>query len=250
IDAELIARSVLGVDTSRLRQPRTDQGERAALRILLAARDQLTGHRTTTINMLTALIRTTALGIELDARASITTTLIRTIAAWRTRTEPVATAIARAEAARLAKTILATDADLKANQAHITSLLPATPAAALLTETGIGPITAAAIYVSWSHAGRLRSEGAFAALAGVSPLPASSGNTTRHRLNRGGDRRLNAALHTITLTRMRIDQATRDYIARRQTEGLTLKEIRRILKRYIARHIHRTLTHATATMPT
>ncbi|WP_144018961.1 transposase, partial [Demequina sp. NBRC 110056] len=85
IDAELIARSVLGVDTSRLRQPRTDQGERAALRILLAARDQLTGHRTTTINMLTALIRTTALGIELDARASITTTLIRTIAAWRTR---------------------------------------------------------------------------------------------------------------------------------------------------------------------
>lgn len=249
IDAELIARSVLAIDTDRLRVPRSDQGQRAAIRTLLAARDQLTAHRTTVVNMLTALLRTTTLGFEVDARACLTITQIRTIAAWRERTEPIATAIDRSEARRLARAILAADIDLKDNKALIHTLLPATPAAVLLPEAGIGPITAATIYTSWSHAGRIHSEAAFASLAGVSPLPASSGNTTRHRLNRGGDRRLNAALHTITLTRMRIDPDTRAYIARRQAQGLTTKEIRRILKRYIARHLYRTLTTASANTP-
>jgi transposase len=73
--------------------------------------------------------------------------------------------------------------------------------------------------VSWSHAGRLRSEAAFAALAGASPIPASSGQVTRHRLNRGGDRRLNRALHTVALVRLRDDPVTRAYAARRRAEG-------------------------------
>ena len=84
---------------------------------------------------------------------------------------------------------------------------------------GMGPISAGQVLVSWSHAGRLRSEAAFAALAGVSPIPASSGQVTRYRLNRGGDRRLNRALHTVALVRLRDDPATRIHAARRRAEG-------------------------------
>jgi transposase len=75
----------------------------------------------------------------------------------------------------------------------------------LLELFSVGPISAAQLLVSWSHAGRFRSEAAFAALAGASPIPASSGQVTRHRLNRGGDRQLNQALHTIVLVRLRDD---------------------------------------------
>ena len=95
--------------------------------------------------------------------------------------------------------------------------------------------------MSWSHAGRCRNEAAFAALAGASPLPASSGRTVRHRLNRSGDRALNRALHDIAITRWRCCPRTHDYIARRRAEGKTDPEIRRCLKRYIARELYRAL---------
>jgi transposase len=112
----------------------------------------------------------------------------------------------------------------------------------LLEEPGIGPITAAIILCAWSHPGRLHSEAAFAKLAGTSPIQATSGQIkTRHRLNRYGDRRLNCALHTIALNRQRHHQPTRDYTARRTTEGKTPREIRRCLKRYIARDLYRLL---------
>jgi transposase len=97
----------------------------------------------------------------------------------------------------------------------------------LLVQSGLGTLTAAQILVSWSHSGRVASEAAFASLAGVAPVPASSGQTVRYRLNRGGDRKLNAALHTVVLSRCRYDQATRDYVARRTAEGKTTREIRR-----------------------
>ena len=95
--------------------------------------------------------------------------------------------------------------------------------------------------MSWSYAGRLHSEAAFAALGGVSPIPASSGQTTRHRLNRGGDRQLNRALHTITMARLRDDPGTRAYAARRTADGKTPREIRRCLKRTIARQLFKLL---------
>ena len=81
----------------------------------------------------------------------------------------------------------------------------------LLELPGVGPISAAQVLVSWSHAGRLRSEAAFAALAGVNPIPACSGQVTRHRLNRSGDRQLNRALHTVVVARLRDDPQTRVY---------------------------------------
>jgi transposase len=97
--------------------------------------------------------------------------------------------------------------------------------------------------------GRCRSDAAFAALAGTSPLEASSGRIVRHRLNRGGDRALNCALHTIATTRLRCCPRTTAYVARRTAEGKTTREIRRCLKRYIARELHRALT-ATMTLTT
>ena len=105
---------------------------------------------------------------------------------------------------------------------------------------------AAIVLQAWSHPGRVHSEAAFAALAGVAPLPASSGNTRRHRLNRGGDRRLNRALYTIALTRLGHDPRTRAYLARRAADGANHREIIRILKRYISRELFRLLT---ATQP-
>ena len=95
--------------------------------------------------------------------------------------------------------------------------------------------------MSFSHPGRCRSEAAYAALGGTSPIPASSGRTVRHRLNRGGDRALNRAIHAIALVRMRSCPRTRAYVARRTAEGKTTREIRRCLKRYIAREIYQQL---------
>jgi len=112
----------------------------------------------------------------------------------------------------------------------------------LLAQKGVGPIVAATILCAWSHPGRVRNEAAFAMLAGVAPLPANSGKvTTRYRLNRYGDRQLNRALHTIALSRQRYDQATKNYTARRTAEGKTPREIKRCLKRYIARDLYRQL---------
>ncbi|MEE1805381.1 IS110 family transposase [Streptomyces sp. BE133] len=114
----------------------------------------------------------------------------------------------------------------------------------LLDLLGVGPITATQILVSWSHPGRFRSEAAFASFAGVSPIPASSGLTNRHRLNRSGDRQLNRALHTISLIRMRLDPTTKAYVARRVAEGKTSRDAQRCLKRAICRQLFKILEHS------
>jgi len=120
----------------------------------------------------------------------------------------------------------------------------------LLTRRGIGPDNAAALLIAaGDNPDRLRSEASFAALCGVSPLEASSGKTSRRRLNRGGDRQANAALYRIALSRLRFDARTRDYLDRRITEGKTRREAIRCLKRYIARKIHQILTAPPAKPP-
>jgi transposase len=124
-------------------------------------------------------------------------------------------------------------------------------APALLGQPGVGPVTAAQILISWSHPGRLRSEAAFAMLAGTAPIEASSGQVVRHRLNRGGDRQLNRALHTIVMIRERYHQPTKRYVARRTGEGKSEREIRRCLKRTIGRQLFRLLErHALAQVMT
>jgi len=239
LDARRVAAAVLSLEPAQLRRPRSDDGARAALRVLITAREHMTTERTASINALTALLRVTDLGI--DARKPLTARQVSEVAHWRARAEALAVATARTEAVRLAKRVRELDHELSANQTQMTCLIRDRKTAVLLDKTGIGPITAAVVLAAWSHAGRVRSEAAFAALAGVNPIPASSGNTTRHRLNRGGDRRLNRALHMAVITRMTHDPRTRAYVERRRAEGRTTKEIRRCLKRYLARHLYRTL---------
>jgi transposase len=105
----------------------------------------------------------------------------------------------------------------------------------------VGPIVAAIVLCAWSHPGRCRSDAAFAMLGGAAPIPASSGQTVRVRLNRSGDRHLNQALHVIVLTRLRYDPATRAYAQRRRAQAKTNREIRRCLARYLARQLYRLL---------
>ena len=238
LNAIRITRSVLARDMDDLREPRAD-GARNALRILLSSRMLMTRESTTATNALTALVRTEALGIY--ARKALTLTQVKQIAAWRTRSsDSVDAAVARAQATRLARRVLELRDDLKANERQVHDLVQQT-APSLLTMTGVGPVTAAVGIAAWSHRGRVRSEAAFAALAGTCPIPASSGNTQRHRLNRGGDRRLNWALHTIIMVRMGRDPRTKDYIARRISEGKTKKEAMRCAKRHLTKTPHRTL---------
>jgi transposase len=119
-------------------------------------------------------------------------------------------------------------------------------APALLTEPGIGPVSAAQLLISWSHAGRFRSEAAFAMLAGAAPVPASSGQVVRHRRNRGGDRQLNRAMHTIVMLRQVHHGPTRAYTSRRIAQGKGEREVRRCRKRTVARQLYRLLERTAA----
>ena len=115
-------------------------------------------------------------------------------------------------------------------------------APSLLEECGVGPVCAAQLLVSSGDPGRMRSEASFAALAGTSPVEASSGKQRRHRLNRGGDRQLNWALHVVALQRIRHHQQTRGYYQRLLAAGKTTREARRCVKRALARYFYRRLS--------
>src|SRR6266540_3259725 len=140
-------------------------------------------------------------------------------------------------AARRVQALTAEERELKREiQALVARLAPA-----LLDEPGIGPVAAAQVLLSWSHRGRFRNDAAFARLAGAAPIPASSGLVLRHRLDPGGDRQLNRALHTIVVSRRKHDPATSAYVERRRAEGKSVREAIRCLKRYLARHLFRLL---------
>ena len=140
---------------------------------------------------------------------------------------------------------------------QIRSLIITAPAAvreplrSLGTTKLIGTETAGQLRVTArDNPERLVSEAAFAHLCAAAPVPASSGRTDRHRLNRAGDRQANRALHTIVVVRMRHDQRTRDYVARRTLEGLKTKDIVRCLKRFVAREVYHHLTSTFSNTPT
>lgn len=240
LDAHAAARAVLGLEYDELARPR-QTGQRAALRVLLASRSILDQQRTANCNALTALLRTVDLGV--DARKPITDAQIRTIAAWRSsRSSSLRDhlAVARREARRLARAVIDHSEQLKQNHRELQQLGDEL-APGLQEQAGVGPVTAAIIICAYSHRGRVRSEAAFAALGGIAPVPASSGNTDRHRLSRSGDRQLNRAFDIIVRTRMSYDATTKDYVARRRAEGRSSREIRRCLKRYVCRAVFREL---------
>jgi transposase len=241
IDAHLAVLTALRLNADRLPTPRAD-GDREALRILLGARQELTTTSTAQTNRLRALLLG---GDDTDrqlARGPLTEARLASLARRRPPREASREqAVRHAEIRRLALALREAARQLKDNRAQlqtiVNDLVPG-----LIERRGIGPVSAAQAIVSFSHPGRCRNDAAFAALGGASPLEASSGRTVRHRLNRGGDRALNRALHTIAATRMRSCPTTQAYMARRTAEGKNPKEIRRCLKRYIARQLYRTLT--------
>jgi transposase len=243
IDAHLAVLSALALDADRLPTPRAD-GDREALRILLCARHELTTTSTAQTNRLRALLRD---GDDTDRRLARARLNDATLAALARRRQPAGAtrqqAVRHSEIRRLALALRQAARALKTNRtelaAIVNDLVPG-----LTTQPGIGPISAAQAIVSFSHPGRCRNDAAFARLAGTSPIEASSGQTTRHRLNRGGDRALNKAIHTIANTRMRTDPHTQAYLARRRAEGKSDREIRRCIKRYITRQLYRALTAA------
>ncbi len=193
-------------------------------------------------NTLMALLRGCELGI--DARRTLKAERAehyQTIALWQARAgDDQEQAIARYEAKRLANSILRADLMLEQNGVQLAALVRRL-APGLLDTRGLGPVTAAQVLCSYSHKGRVRSAAAFAALAGTTPIPASSGNVTRHRLNRFGDRALNNAIHTVALVRIQRDDRTKAYVQKRTADGQSTREIRRSLKRYIARSLFKQL---------
>ena len=242
MDARRIAAAALPLPVDKLRRPRLNEGVRQGLQILVTARESMSKDKTRSINALNALVRSNSLGI--DARKKLTPTQVEEISRWREREEELALAIGRTEAVRLAKHVLALEEQLQANEQKLDELVKVSEAALLVEIKGFRAVTAAKCLVAWSHEGRVRDEAAFACLAGVNPIPASSGNTVRHRLNRGGDRRLNSALHTAALTRMTHDSETCAYVEKRRAEGKSDREIRRCVKRYLARRVFKILNAA------
>jgi transposase len=231
LDAVRAAREALGHE--HLATPRR-RGEREALRVLLTTRRCATLARVAAIGQLKALIVGAPEELRAELRGRNTANQIQHCASLRER--PTRSLEHRATAQRIQ--LLAAEANQL--QAELTSLVRAV-APWLLEVPGVGPLSAAQVLVSWSHAGRFRSEAAFAALAGTNPIPASSGQVTRYRLNRGGDRQLNRALHTILLVRLRTDPDTRAYMARRTAEGRSRRDAKRCLRRVIARQLFRLL---------
>jgi transposase len=238
LDAIRAAKEALA--TEHLIQPRL-RGEREALRVLLATRQGAVLASTAAINQLKALIVSAPDGLRAELRRLKRPVQVTHCAQLRDRPAQDLEHRMTARALRsTAQRIQSLQAEAKDLEKEILTLVRRA-APELLGLLGVGPITAAQILVSWSHQGRFRSEAAFASFAGVAPIPASSGLTNRHRLNRSGDRQLNRAMHTITLIRMRLDSATKAYVARRITEGKTSRDAQRCLKRVICRQIFKIL---------
>jgi transposase len=241
LDAVRAAREALGRE--HLAQPRR-RGDREAMRVLLCTREGAVLGRTRAIAHLHGLVVNAPAGIRDQLRKLGTDELLERSARLRTgpaqSAEHRATVTALRSTARRALALEAEAADLESQL----ELIVARVAPALLDQPGVGVVSAARLLNAWSHQGRIRSDAAFAMLAGVSPIPASSGQTVRHRLNRAGDRQLNRALHTIVLSRLTHHPETRAYAERRRAEGRTDREIKRCLKRFVARGLFRLLENA------
>jgi len=237
LDAERAARSV--VQGACGATPRLGS-ETQDLRALLVAREGAVCACTAALNELRALVLTAPPELRERLQGASQGALVAACARLRPgrgEGERAALALALRSLAQRVRHLRSEAETLERELARRVQAL----APALLARRGVGPICAAALLVAWSSPGRLRSEAAFARLAGVAPIPASSGKVVRHRLDRGGDRRLNRALHTIVLCLRRVDPETKAYIARRVSEGKSEREAVRCLKRYLARSLFRLL---------
>jgi transposase len=240
LDAIRAARSVLACE--RPATPRAG-GERQALQALVAAREGAVNAKRAALCQLRDLLVTTPEPLRQELRTLTRAQLLQRLAATRPRgrrdPELRGSLIALRSLARRVLQLTDEERELAREIETLTGRL----APQLLDQPGVGPHAAAQLVLSWSHHGRIASEAAFARLAGAAPIPASSGQTIRYRLDRSGDRKLNRALHMILVTRKRTHPATIAYIQRRLAEGKTRREANRCLKRYLARNLYRLLEH-------
>ena len=235
IDAEMAARAVLsGVATGT---PKAGDGSVEMIRMLKIARDSAVKARTQSLNQLRSVLVTAPAELRESVRGLSTPRLLDRCAAFRVSVIDSPAAAARHTLRSLARRNLALRAEANDLEAAMRRLL-VQAAPAVLGAFGVGPDSAATFMITaGDNPGRIHSEAAFASLCGSSPVPASSGRTTRHRLDRGGDRQANAALHRVVVVRLRWHQPTRDHMSRRTAEGRTTAEVMRCLKRYVAREV-------------
>ena len=240
IDAYAAATAVLSGRASGT--PKSRDGIVEAIRALRVVRKSAVKARTQTINQIRALMVTAPSALRDKLRRLPTSLLIDTLA----RTRPVGDVADPACAAktalrRLARRYQALQQEIKEADADLAPLVTRA-APSLVALPGVGTETAGQLLITaGDNPDRLKSEASFAHLCAAAPVPASSGRTNRHRINRGGDRHANSALYTIVLVRMRHDQRTRDYVTRRTAEGMSTKDIMRCLKRFVAREVYRHL---------
>ena len=238
-DAQAAARAALCGEAAGT--PKARDGRVEAIRALRVARRSVKA-RTQAANQLDALVISAPEALRDELRALPTAARVDRAARFQppaTPSDPVAaTRLALRELACRHQTLTAEVGRLEAALARLT----ARTAPSLLAVFGAGPDVAGALLsAAGDNPDRLGSERSFARLCATAPREASSGRTTRHRLNRGGDRQANNALWRIVVVRMRHDQRTKAYVARRTAEGLSKKEIMRCLERYVTREVYRAL---------
>ena len=235
-DAERAARDVLAGEGTSV--PKLRGGWVEGLRALLNARERCVGACVSARNAALAVARCAPEAERRRWEGLSQAEMMRGCAALPERD---ATPVERALLA-LGRTWEAARAEADALEGAMEAMVAAN-LPSLAAVPNCGAVSAAKLVVAaGENPGRLRSEGAFAMLCGAAPVPASSGKTDRFRLNRGGDRRANNALHMIVAGRMRSDPRTAEYVERRRAEGKSTREIMRCLKRYVAREVYRALT--------
>ena len=248
LDAESAARAVLSGQATAL--PKSGTSAVEMIRHLKVARDTAVKGRTQAMQTLKAIIVSSpaALREQLD-RLTGKMTLLRHLAALRPGPLTSTTASAKISLRAIARRWLALDVEIKGYDAHLERLTQQL-APELVQAHGMGAGTAAEmLLLVGDNPERIRSEAALAKLCGACPIPASSGKTSRHRLNRGGNRQANAALYRVVIVRMRGHQPTLDYVRRRTAEGKSKPEIIRCLKRFVAREIFGNLCRTSDAVP-
>jgi transposase len=235
VDAEAAARAVQAGEVTIT--PKARDGHVEMLRSLRVARTTAMRARTQAVNALRSLVVTAPAELREQLRGLSTVRLVRVATTLDPGSLTSPTAAAMLALRILARRYQALDAEITTLDSEL-DRLTAKAAPHLLALFGVGPDVAGALLVAaGDNPERLRSDAAFSMLCGSSPIEASSGKTRRHRLNRGGDRQANAALHRVVVARLRHDQQTKDYLARRIREGKSKKEAIRCLKRYVAREV-------------
>jgi len=243
VDAVAAARAALSGQATG--SPKSRDGNVEAIRVLMIARRSAVHTRIETLNQLRHLVFTAT--PEIRSRFTGLTAISLANKASRLRPRPGEDAVRYTTLVTLralGQRVQYLREETKGLNRLLRPLIRQT-APSLLDVFGVGFDTAAKLLVAaGDNPERIRTEAAWGHLCGVAPIPASSGKTRRYRLNRGGNRQANSALYHIVITRMRHDQRTRDYVARRLAEGKTISEISRILKRYAAREVFKHLPRA------